>query len=1003
VNPLHLFPTAGFDHSTTTPVLLGVLVSWLFCETFGWVFAGLVVPGYLAAVLVIDPRAGMVDIGEAILTYAVARGIGEHLPRTGLTSRVFGRERFLLIVLCSIVVRLAVEGAILPRFAPHAAGAFFSIGLVVVPLAANACWKTGLGRGLVQNGVPTLIVFLLLKFVLVPYTNLSLYGFELATEDVAASFLGSPKAYILLITGAILAASANVLDGWDFNGILVPALLSLVVFEPVKFGATFAEALIIFAVATVAIKYTRLGRANVEGPRRIVLFFCIDYAMRFVFAATVGRTLPGGDVVGLMGFGYLLPTLLAVKIAQRQSAPLVLLPTAQVSVGAFILGTLIGFSASAIDASSSIARSKVTRALPKAPNDPEAAALWAGALARNALHEGKGPQPLPGADLAALVDRTVGMEDPTSADTKGLVAQKLDRGVLMLRESFQTLDDRWGDPTVLATVAGRQSAHRLVVLVPSPATAPESAALAGRLVAEGKVDAAVLAGVELDGPATSPFAPVAKEAARALARRDPAAAGGTGNVDPGVVVALHGAPRTGSTKGEIVVSPSFAASPRAEALLAAIEAQTGALPRRTADPGDGADIAIVLPEGAISELFPQAEEKVASIASPAALAETLDAAHPYAGQASAEDLLVLRRLVLEPLLTGAQHRSIPAMKMSARKLGYSLIGPTPSPLGGNAFVLVAAGDTRPLALVVKENPSNGTVVEVPHAIGDGMRDVALRLSAVMRADAVLLGLEHGGAARGGAAMRLMHVIATTHAGAGPQSLKVVVLRPAPEMETNLGVVGVGAWGGAGRTALGDDVKKAFAALGLKTTDRPLDLSVREMGARAVFGDVPVVAAVVDATAVREASLGEARGTARVLAASGIASLDGNLGAAANELAASVGANVPEPTTSVIDLGRQVAVEQSVVARRSLASAVASSAARAAIVHADLGDYLLVVEKNKGAWLASATPIDPSSKKPSSKKPSNEKVQAAGEPKKMASLKDCTTELVSSGLCRAESL
>lgn len=996
MNPLHLFPTAGFDHSTTTPVLLGVLVSWLFCETFGWVFAGLVVPGYLAAVLVIDPRAGMVDIGEAILTYAFARGIGEHLPRTGLTSRVFGRERFLLIVLCSIVVRLAVEGAILPRFAPHAAGAFFSIGLVVVPLAANACWKTGLGRGLVQNGVPTIIVFLLLKFVLVPYTNLSLYGFELATEDVAASFLGSPKAYILLITGAILAASANVLDGWDFNGILVPALLSLVVFEPLKFGATFAEALIIVAVASLAIKHTRLGRANIEGPRRIVLFFCFDYAMRFVFAATVGRTLPGGDVVGLMGFGYLLPTLLAVKIAQRQSAPLVLLPTAQVSVGAFILGTLIGFSASAIDASSSIARSKVTRALPKAPNDPEAAALWAGALARTALHEGKGPQPLPGADLAALVDRTVGMDDPTSADTKGLVAQKLDRGVLMLRESFQTLDDRWGDPTVLATVAGRQSARRVVLLVPSPATAPETSALAGRLVAEGKVDAAVLAGVELDGPATSPFAPVAKEAARALAKRDPAASGGAGNVEPGVVVALRGAPRNGASagKGEIVVSPSFAGAPRAEALLAAIEAQTGALPRRTADPGDGADVAIVLPESAISELFPHAEEKVASIASPAALAETLDAAHPYAGQASAEDMLVLRRLVLEPLLTGAQHRSVPAMKMSARKLGYSLIGPTASPLGGNAFVLVAAGETRPLALVVKETPTNGTVVEVPHAIGDGMRDVALRLSAAMQADAILLGLEHGGAARGGAAMRLMHAVTTTHVGgAGSKELKVVVLRPAPEMENSMGVVGVGAWGGAGRTGLSEEVKKAFATIGLQTSDRPLDLSVREMGARAVFGDVPVVSAVVDSTAVRESSLGEARGTARVLAEGGIASLDGNLGAAANKLAATVPANAPEPTTSVIDLGRQVAIEQSVVARRNLASAVASSATRAAIVHADLGDYLLVVEKNKGAWIASATPIDPSKKK----------VAVNGEPKKVASLKDCTTELVSSGLCRAESL
>src|ERR1700722_5125693 len=107
---LHLFPKSGFDQSTTTPVLIGVLLSWIFTEWFGWVFAGLVVPGYLAAVFLLDPRAPFIG--------------------------VFGRERFFLVVLSSILVRLAVEGAILPRLLPHATWAF-SIGLVVVPLAAN--------------------------------------------------------------------------------------------------------------------------------------------------------------------------------------------------------------------------------------------------------------------------------------------------------------------------------------------------------------------------------------------------------------------------------------------------------------------------------------------------------------------------------------------------------------------------------------------------------------------------------------------------------------------------------------------------------------------------------------------------------------------------------------------------------------------------------------------------------------------------------------------------
>jgi len=237
---MHVFPQSGFDQSAMTPVFLGVLVSWFFTETFGWVFAGLVVPGYLAALLLLEPRSAAIDLFEAFLTYGVARLVGEHLSRTGLTSRLFGRERFLLVVIVSVIVRLTVEGALLPHLLPRAAWAY-SIGLVVVPLSANACWKTGLLRGIVENGVPVAIVYGLLKFVLVPYTNLSLAGFDLSTENVAASFLGSPRAYLLLLTGAVLAAAANVRYGWDYNGILVPALLALVVANPLKLTATFVE------------------------------------------------------------------------------------------------------------------------------------------------------------------------------------------------------------------------------------------------------------------------------------------------------------------------------------------------------------------------------------------------------------------------------------------------------------------------------------------------------------------------------------------------------------------------------------------------------------------------------------------------------------------------------------------------------------------------------------------------------------------------------------------
>ena len=129
---LTLFPEPGFDQSAMTPVLIGVLLSWYFTESFGWVFAGLVVPGYLASVFYLHPAGGVIDVAEAVLTYGLARLLGEHLARTGLTSRIFGRERFFLVVVSSVIVRVLVEGLLLPALVPRTPWAF-SIGLVDPP------------------------------------------------------------------------------------------------------------------------------------------------------------------------------------------------------------------------------------------------------------------------------------------------------------------------------------------------------------------------------------------------------------------------------------------------------------------------------------------------------------------------------------------------------------------------------------------------------------------------------------------------------------------------------------------------------------------------------------------------------------------------------------------------------------------------------------------------------------------------------------------------------
>ena len=979
MNILNIFPTAGFDRSTTTPVLIGVLISWLLTESFGWVFAGLVVPGYLAAVFVLDPRAGMVDVGEAILTYGLARMLGEHLARTGLTSRVFGRERFLLVVIASVLVRLAVEGAILPRFAPHAAGSFFSIGLVVVPLAANACWKTGLARGLVQNGIPTLLVFLLLRFVLVPHTNLSLAGFELATEDIAASFLGSPKAYILLLTGAVLAAASNVLDGWDFNGILVPALLALVVIEPFKFFATFAEALLLVAFVAVLLKTTPLGRANIEGPRRIVLYFAVDYALRFAFAGIAGRQLAGGDIIGLMGFGYLLPTLLAVKIAQKGNAALVILPTAQVSISAFLLGTLIGFCASVIDTDTKVARAEVSRAMPQAPGEPIEAALWAGALALDAPRTQKNALPSSPKDVVALVDELISGGELSRARALNLEAQRLDGGVLMLRERFEQLAARVGDPTILVTTAGRAAPRRIVALITTPVTAPETAALAAKLLQNGDLDAVVIAGVEpKDGDSDDAFVRAARGDARALADR-----GGEG----GVVVTLL---RASEDVGSATIGAGARKLPRIDALLSALGDKTSSITtiaRDEGEPSAGVDVAITLPTSAIARLFDDRPIEV-SLASPTAMAAALEGLHEARTSTSFEDLLALRRLVLQPLLAPpAMPRSFPLIRLAAASLGYELRGPGALAGGGEGVALVPKRGGRPIAAIVRTTGVAHAVLEAPQGYGESIRDAALRLGSELRVDAILLGLEPGGSARGGEAMRVAHALSTFDNEA--RDPKIVLLREGPAEWDNAGVVSLGAWGGASRDALEADVKRALQAIGLSSTDAPIDLAARELSGRSVFGDVPLVSIVADGTALRLVSLDEARTSMRVLTGTGLTIEDGAPIDVAEKLAAKLPTTGPlTPEAEILRLAGDVAVSGSVVARRALATAIEQTSTRAAIARSVDGDYLVVVARAPKGVLVAVSGDDPQRAQP---------LKTTIAP----TLRGCAAAIVHGGACRAE--
>ncbi len=349
---LDVLPHHGLDQSILIAVLIGVLLQALMTEAYGWVFVGLVVPGYLASLFAVLPQAATAVCIEAFITYAIAKVVSDVVAGADSWNRAFGRDRFFLIVAVSILVRQVSELWLLPSIAPLVDElfdvawsndrSFSSIGLVLVPLVANMFWKVGWLRGSVQVATPVVITYLILTVILLPYTNLSFSSLELTYEDVALDFLASPKAYILLLVGAYFSARANLVYGWDFNGILVPSLLALTWVNPSLTVNTLAEAFVLYWIAKVFFALPPVRQANMEGPRKVLAVFLLAFAAKYVLSILLGVLMPSVRISEVWGFGYVLTSLLVVKMLQKNSVVRVMLPTVLISLMAFVVGTTIG-------------------------------------------------------------------------------------------------------------------------------------------------------------------------------------------------------------------------------------------------------------------------------------------------------------------------------------------------------------------------------------------------------------------------------------------------------------------------------------------------------------------------------------------------------------------------------------------------------------------------------------------------------------------------------------
>ncbi len=352
--PLPIFPEGALASSVITCVWVGIAVTAFFNLRFGWTLSGVVVPGYLVPLLISKPWAAVAIYIEAVVAYALVRLLSDRLSRAGLWSSFFGRDRFFALILASVAARMAFDLWLIPELGHYLANNWgltidyrnemHSFGLVVVALTANQLWKPGYLRGSLCLAVTVGCTFLIVRFGLMEATNFSISNLKYVYDDVAGSIQAAPKAYIVLISTSFVASRMNLRYGWDFNGILVPSLLALQWYQPSVILTSLVEALLILSVSSLLLRTKLFANLNIEGARKLVFFFNVGFAWKIILAHGLSTWAPDFDATDAFGYGYLLSTLMALKMHEREIAIQFTRVTVQASLVSIALATAFGLA-----------------------------------------------------------------------------------------------------------------------------------------------------------------------------------------------------------------------------------------------------------------------------------------------------------------------------------------------------------------------------------------------------------------------------------------------------------------------------------------------------------------------------------------------------------------------------------------------------------------------------------------------------------------------------------
>ena len=348
-NGLPLFVPGGLRESLTPAVWVGAMMVCLLNLRFGWPLSGLAVPGFLVAVLLNRPWALVTIVSEGVIAYLVFFLFAKvYLKKRGVPE-LFGRDRFFGIFIISILVRVLGDEYLIPSLASYfrfpLEDQLYSVGALIVGLIANYFWKPGLIRGTFQLGLTTLLSYLVVTYGLFELTNYSLSEVRLLFDSQSYQVSQSGWSYLLMTVTALIASRMNLTFGWEYSGIILPALVSLELAEPIKLVGCVVDTALTAVLGALVLSRPAFRDVNCEGARKIMLFFSISLFTKILFQRLLIGTSWAFLAGEIEGFGFLVSSLFAIKIYEKGIGLRLSSATIQTAAigftAAYLLGALI--------------------------------------------------------------------------------------------------------------------------------------------------------------------------------------------------------------------------------------------------------------------------------------------------------------------------------------------------------------------------------------------------------------------------------------------------------------------------------------------------------------------------------------------------------------------------------------------------------------------------------------------------------------------------------------